>query len=94
MIDRYTWDETDLKVKSLFYLSIGTEATRIFHQRNPHILINHCLSNEIVYSLRLTFARPRNLTFDRFQLVTVQQIANENLETFFSRLRELGSKAA
>ena len=94
MIDRYTWDEADLKVKSLIYLSIGTEATRIFHQRNLHTLINHCLSNQLMYALRLTFARPRNLTFDRFQLITVQQIANENLETFFSRLREIDSKAA
>ena len=31
---------------------------------------------------------------DRFQLTTVQQNSEENLETFFSRLRELGSKAA
>ena len=42
----------------------------------------------------LTFTRPRNITFDRFQLITIQQNSNKNLETFFSRLRELGSKAA
>ena len=40
MIDRHTWDEVDLNVKSLIYLSLGTEATRIFHRRNPHTLIN------------------------------------------------------
>ena len=94
MIDRYTWDEADLKVKSLTYLSPGTEATRIFHQRNPHTMIDRCSTNELVYELGLTFTRPRNLTFDRFQLITVQQNPNENLELFFSRLRELGSKAA
>ena len=94
MIDKYTWDEADLKVKSLTYLSLGTEATRIFHQRNPHTVIGHCSTNELVYELGLTFTRPRNLTFDRFQLITVQQNPNEILETFFSRLRELGSKAA
>ena len=94
MIDRYTWDEADLKVKSLTYLSLGTEATRIFHQRNPHTIIDRCSTNELVYKLGLTFTRPRNLTFDRFQLITVQQLPNESLETFFSRLRELGSKAA
>ena len=94
MIDRYTWDEADLKVKSLTYLSLGTEATRIFYQRNPHTIIDRCSTNELVYELGLTFTRPRNLTFDRFQLITVQQLPNESLETFFSRLRELGSKAA
>ena len=94
MIDRYTWDEADLKVKALTYLSLGTEATRIFHQRNPHTMIDRFSTNELVYELGLTFTRPRNLIFDRFQLITVQQKPNENLETFFSRLRELGSKAA
>ena len=94
MIDRYTWDEADPKVKSQTYLSLGTEATRIFHQRKPHTVIDRCSTNELVYELGLTFTRPRNLTFDRFQLITVQQNPNENLEKFFSRLRELGSKAA
>ena len=94
MIDRYTCDEADLKVKSLTYLSLGTEATRIFHQRNQHTMIDRCSTNELVYELGLIFTRPRNLTFDRFQLITVQQNPNESLETFFSRLQELGSKAA
>ena len=94
MIDKFTWDEADLKIKSVIYLSLGTEATRIFHQRNPHTMIDRCTTNEIVYELGLTFTRPRNLTFDRFQLITVQQNANKNLETFYSRLRELGSKYA
>ena len=92
MIDRYTWDEADLKVKSLTYLSLGTEATRIFHQRNPHTVVDRCSTNELVYELGLTFTRPRNLTFDRFQWISVQQNPNESLETFFSRLQELGSK--
>ena len=94
ILNKYTWDEADLKIKSVIYLSLGTEAARIFHQRNPHTLIDRCSTNELVYELGLTFTRPRNLTFDRFQLKTVQQNANENLETFYSRLRELGSECA
>ena len=73
MIDRYRWDEADLKVKRLTYLSLGTEATRIFHQRNPHTKIDRCSTNELVYDLGMTFTRPRNLNSDRFQLITVQQ---------------------
>ena len=91
LIDRYTWDEADIKVKSLKYLSIGTEASQIYHQRNPHTLIDRCFTNELIYELGITFTRPRNITFYRFQLITVQQNSNENLETFFSRLRELSS---
>ena len=53
-----------------------------------------CSTNGLVYELGLTFTRPRNLTFDRFQLITVQKNANENLETFYSRLRELVLKHA
>ena len=58
MIDRYTWDEADLKVKSLTYLSLGTDATRIFHQTNPHTMIDRCSTNGLVYELGLTFTRP------------------------------------
>ena len=94
MIDRYTWDEADIKVKSLVYLSVGTEASRIYQQRNPHTLIDRCSTNELIYNLGKTFTRARNITFDRFQLITVQKNSNENLESFFSTLRELGSKAA
>ena len=92
LIDRYTWDEADIKVKSLVYLSLGREASRIYHQRNPHTLIDRCSTNELI--LGITFTRPGNITFDSFQLITVQQNSNEILETIFSRLRELGSKAA
>ena len=94
MIDKYTWHEADLKIKSVIYLSLGKEATRIFNQRNPHTMIDLCSTNELVYELGKTFTRPCTLTFDRFQLITVQQNTNESLETFFSRLRELGSKCA
>ena len=48
---------------------------------------------ELVHELSLTFTRPRNLTFDRFQFFRALQQSNESLETFYSRLRELGSHA-
>ena len=93
MINRTPWDEADLKVKSLIYLSLGTEGCRTYHQRNPHTRIEHCTTNELVHELSLTFTRPRNLTFDRFQFFRALQQSNETLETFYSRLPELGSHA-
>ena len=93
MINCTPWDEADLKVKSLIYLSLGTEGCRTYHQRNPHTRIERCTTNELVHELSLTFTRPRNLTFDRFQFFRALQQSNKSLETFYSRLRELGSHA-
>ena len=36
LVDRVPWDEADTKVKSLIYLSLGSEARRTYHQKNPH----------------------------------------------------------
>ena len=88
MIDIFPWDEADLKVKSLIYLSLGAEGNRTFHQRNPHIRIERCTTNELVHELTLTFTRPRNRTFDRFQCSKSMQQPNDLFESFYSRLRE------
>ena len=74
VLDRYTWDDADIKVKSLVYLSLGTEASRIYHQRNPHTLIDRCSANELIYELGITLTRSRNITFDRFQLIQYNKI--------------------
>ena len=91
MIDRIPWDEADLKVKSLIYLSLDAEGTRTYQQRNPHTRIERYTTNELVHELAMTFTRPRNTTFDRFQCFKAMQRSNESLETFYSRLRELGA---
>ena len=90
-VDRIPWDEAAMKVKSLIYLSLGSEACRTLHQRNQHTKIDRCTTTEQVHQLTLTFTRPRNISFDRFQLFKAQQQPNESLETFYSRLREAGS---
>ena len=91
MIDRIIWDEADLKVKSLIYLSLRSEGSRTYHQRNPHTKIERCTTNELVHDLTLTFTRPRNTTFGGFQCFKAMQQTNESFETFYSRLRELGA---
>ena len=91
MVDRIPWDEADLKVKNLIYPSLGSEGTRTYHQRNPHTRIERCTTNELVHELAITFTRPRNTTFDRFQCFKAMQRPDESLETFYSRLPELGA---
>ena len=93
-VDRYPWDEADTKIKSLLYLSIGQEGTRQYHQNNPHTNIDTCSTYEFAHELSITFTKPRNTTYDRFQIINARQEPHESLETFYSRLRELGAKAA
>ena len=64
IIERYLWDEADLKMKSVIYLSLWTEATRNFHQRNPHTMIDLCSTNGLVYELGISFTRPLKSAFD------------------------------
>ena len=51
MKDNFIWDEIDKKVKSLIYLSLGTEGTNIFHQCNPHTELGKCITDAIVIEL-------------------------------------------
>ena len=93
-VDRYTWDEADTKIKGLLYLSIGQEGTRKYHQNNPHMKLDTCSTYKFAHELSTTFTKPRNTTYDRFQIINARQEPHESLETFYSRLRELGAKAA
>ena len=93
-VDRYPWDESDTKIKSLLYLSIGQEGTRQYHQNNPHTKIDTCSTYEFAHELAVTFTKPRKTTYDRFQIINARQEPHESLETFYTRLRELGAKAA
>ena len=93
-VGRYPWDEADTKIKSLLYLSIGLEGTRIYHQNNPHTKIDTCSTYEFAHELTITFTKPRNTTYDRFQIINARQEPHESLETFCSRLRELEARSA
>ena len=89
MIDRIPWDEAELNFKSFIYLYLGSKTSRTYHQRNPHTKVERCTPNELVHEV--TFTRPRNTSFDRFQCFRAMQQSNESLETFYSRLQELGA---
>ena len=90
LVDRIPWDEADTKVKSLIYLSLGAEARRNYHPKNPHTQIEKCTTHELVHELNITFTIPRNTTFDRFKFFKSMQQWHESLETFYSRIREAG----
>ena len=93
LVDRVPWDEADTKFKSLIYLSLGAEARRNYHQKNPHTQIEKCTTHELVHELNITFTIPRNTTFEfsRFKFFKSMQQSHESLETFYSRIREAGA---
>ena len=59
------WDEADTKIKSLIDLSLGQDATNIFHQRNPHTEMFKCTTDGFIEQLKDTFKEVSNETFDR-----------------------------
>ena len=88
MIDNAKWDAVDNKVKSLIYLSLGTEGINIFHQRNPHTELSKCTADALVKQLKETFKEITNETFDRFQFFRCTQNPGESLEQFHSRINQ------
>ena len=88
IIDNAKCVEVNNKVKSLIYLSLGTEGTNIFHQRNPHTELSKCTADALVIQLKETFKEIRNETFDRFQFFRCTQNPGKSLEQFHSRINQ------
>ena len=90
-VDNTPWDEADNKTKSHVNLSLGAQATNIFHQRFPPTDIQKCTKDALVEQLRESFIQTTNETFDRFQFFRCQQKEGESLEVFHSRIRKHAS---
>ena len=52
MVDNIPWDDADNKAKNLIYLSLGAQATNIFHQRFPHTDLQKCTTDALVEQLK------------------------------------------
>ena len=82
-------DMADRKVKSLIYLSLGVEGRKMHGRKFPHTNVETKTTQEIWEELEITFIRPRNVTFDRYLLLTRRQQRGETIEQFHSALRSL-----
>ena len=80
MLENIKWDKIGYKVKSFVYISIVTEATNIFRQRNVHMELGKSPRDALVIQIKETFKEIRNETFDRFQLFRCTQNPGEWLE--------------
>ena len=83
------WDIADKKAKSMVYLTIGIEGRRMHTRKYPHTKVENITTKQLWEELELTFIRPRNVTFDRYQLLTRRQQKGETMEQFHSALRSL-----
>ena len=88
MIENSKRDEIDHKMKNLIYLSLGTEGTNIFHQRNPHTDLAKRTTDALVIQLQDTLKEIRNETIDRFQFFRCTQNPGESLEQIHSRIKQ------
>ena len=82
------WTQADCKTVSMLYLSLGTEG-RIICSRNPHLKMDILTTVELWNIMESTFIRQRNITFDRYMLLTTKQPKGESIEHFFGKLKEL-----
>ena len=83
------WAQTDPKTVSMLYLSLGTEGRRIVCSRNPHLKMDILTTAELWLIMESAFIRQRNITFDRYVLLTTKQRRGESIEHFFGKLKEL-----
>ena len=87
-VENIPWVDADNKTKSRICLSLGAQATNIFHQRFPHTDIQKCTTDGLVEQLREAFIQTRNETFDRFQFFRRRQKEGKSLEVFHSRIKK------
>ena len=83
------WDIADIRAKSMIYLTIGIEGRRMHTRKYPHTNVENITTQQLWEELELTFIRPRNVTFDRYLLLTRRQQKGETVEQFHSALRSL-----
>ena len=79
----------DRKAKSLIYLSLGIEGRKMHARKFPHTNVESKSTMELWDELEQAFIRPRNVTFDRYLLLTRKQHRRETIEQFHSALRSL-----
>ena len=83
------WTQADRKTVLMLYLSLGTEGRRIICSRNPHLKMDTMTTVELWNITESTFIRQRNITFNRYMLLTTKQSKGESMEHFFGKLKEL-----
>ena len=83
------WAQADQKTVSMLYLSLGTEGRQMVWSRKPHFKMDILTTAELWNIMEATFIGQRNITFDRYMLLTTKQSKGESIKHFFGKLKEL-----
>ena len=83
------WTQADRKTVSMLYVTLGIEGRRIVCSRNTHLKMDILKTAELWNIMKATFIRQRNITFDRYMLLTTKQSKGESIEHFFGKQKEL-----
>ena len=90
MCDDVPWDTAERKCRSHIYLCLGTEGRNIFNRRfGATVDVESASVVDLFTALTTAFTRPRNISFDRFNLFRRQQGKGESMEQFYCALKEL-----
>ena len=89
MCEDKPWTQADRKTVSMLYLSLGSEGRRIICSRNPHLKMDILTTVKFSRIMEITFIRQRNITFDRYMLLTTKQSKGESIGHFFGKIKEL-----
>ena len=74
MCDDVPWDTAERKCRSHIYLCLGAEGRNIFNRRlGATIDVENEKVVDLFIALHTAFARPRNISFNRFNLFRRQQ---------------------
>ena len=94
MCNSVFWDEADARVRSFFFLCLGTEGQRQVQQKRPWLNIQTTTIRALEQVLSDTFITQKVIAFERYNFICREKKRkNETLEQFHADLVELASRA-
>ena len=83
--------EADKKLRSIFFLALGSEVKRVFMQKNPKVKMLAISFTEFWTLLDAAFNKPPNTKFERYKLLNRKQKDRESYEQFWGDPTDLAS---
>ena len=83
--------EADKKMRSIFFLALGSEGKRVFMQKNPRVKILAFSFTEFWTLLDAAFNKPPYTTFKRYKLLNRKPKDRKSYEQFWGVLTHLAS---
>ena len=87
------YHEVGKRLTSRLFLALGAEGKKKFMQENSHTEISKLGFREIVRLAKISFEKPKCITYERYKLFTRSHETNETLESFHAALTAQAAKA-